>query len=179
MLRWLILLFIVLATPSQAAVRLDFYARDTDSRFPHAYVALSGALDATGEPVDANFGFTPYRITPAVLFGRIDGHIISGGPDYVSQGQLRFSLMLSDAEYRQVMATVEEWRAFPQPSYDLDTRSCVTFVGAIARAVGLAVPEAPAFSRRPASFLAAVAEMNEDRLNGAIPGSASTVAAAD
>lgn len=169
MSRWLILVFVLMAAPAHAAVRLDFYARDTDSRFPHAYVALSGTLDSTGEVIEANFGFTPYSITPAVLFGRINGHVVTGGPDYVAQGQLRFSLVLTDAEYARVMAVVEEWENFPQPSYDLDTRSCVTFVGAIAEAVGLSTPSEESLTRRPASFLLAVAEMNAEALQARGP----------
>jgi hypothetical protein len=167
--RWLILIFVLLAAPAQAAVRLDFYARDTDARFPHAYVALSGTIESTGKVIDENYGFTPYVISPAVLFGRIDGHVISGGPGYVGQGELRFSLILTDEEYERVRAVVQDWQAFPQPSYDLDTRSCVTFIGAIAEAVGLTTPSGQALARRPASFLLAVAEMNAEALQARAP----------
>lgn len=156
-------LWLLLAAPALAAVRIDFYSRDTDVRFPHALVALQGTT-ADGAPIDANYGFTPYSLTPLALLGPVDGHVVSVEPDYLLRARLHFSMVLDDDEYARVMAVVERWRARPQPSYSLDTANCVTFVAEIAAALGLDVSDLARFVRRPTSFLRAAAARNGDWL---------------
>ena len=162
MMRVLLLacLWLLWAAPALAGVRIDFYSRDTDVRFPHAFVVLQGTLDATGEAVDANYGFTPRLLTPLVLLGPIDGQVVSVGPEYWAQAHRHFSLELSDAEYARVMAVVEDWSSRPQPSYRLDEANCVGFVAAIAAALGLQVQDLDRYMRRPTSFLRATARRN-------------------
>ena len=51
------------------------------------------------------------------------------------------------------MAVVERWRNRPQPSYNLNRRNCVHFVGELAEAVGLRVEYVQRLMKRPRSFL--------------------------
>ena len=153
------------ALPAGAAVRLDFYSRHQARHFPHAFVVLQGALDDTGEPVDANYGFTPYGIGPALLLGPVRGKVVSADADYVTKGTRWLSLELTDAEYRRVAAVVEEWRTRPQPSYHLDERNCVTFVAALAAAAGLEPPADRALMKKPAAFLQALKLRNQPLLD--------------
>src|SRR3546814_5334492 len=47
-----------IAGPVQAKVVVSFYSHDFGERFPHAFVTLKGRVDATGQAVDYNYGFT-------------------------------------------------------------------------------------------------------------------------
>ena len=71
-----------------------------------------------------------------------------------------FTLVLSDAQYRAVLAVADKWRNWPQPSYDIDAHNCVIFVKELAQAVGLAVSEDKKFVRDPIGFLKDVAARN-------------------
>ena len=144
---------------AQAAVRIDFYSRE-GRPIPHAYIALSGALDATGEAVDANYGFTPHFVAPPILVGPVKGKVASADAKYVKGGVLHLSAVLSDDEYARVMAVVEDWKTRPQPSYHLDQANCVGFVAAIAAAIGLDAAPDRASVRHPRAYLAAVARRN-------------------
>ncbi len=160
---WLFLLLAVLfakAVPAAAAVEITFHSKDFGTSFPHAFVVLTGTVDETGEAVNANYGFTVRNlIGPSVLFGRVRGVVESVGPDYVEHSNRHFSLVLSDDQYRQLLALVERWRALPQPSYSLDRRNCVTFVAEVARLLGLEA-ETRGLMRRPRAFLDRVRERN-------------------
>lgn len=164
-LRWLVSLALLAAsTGASAAVEISFKSRGFGTRFPHAFVELSGTLDSTGERVEANYGFTVrHQLGPSVLMGPVQGEVDSEGRDYVAAGRRHFSLVLSDEEYRRVMRLVARWRALPQPSYHLDRRNCVTFVAEVAALLGLEATPDGATRRRPQAFLEQVA-----RANGAI-----------
>jgi hypothetical protein len=157
-------LLLGLAAPAQAAVTLTFYAREMhvglfDIQFPHGFVVLSGTTDA-GVPVDANYGFTATEVTPAIMFGPVDGEIIGAKPSYIANAHSHFSLTISDDRYQAVMALMAAWRDAPQPSYDLNGHNCMTFVRATAVAAGLDVSEASRFMREPSAFLDDVADRN-------------------
>jgi hypothetical protein len=157
-------LLLGLVAPAQAAVTLTFYSRDMhvglfDIQFPHGFVVLSGMTDA-GVPVDANYGFTATDVTPAIMFGPVDGEIIGAKPDYIADARSHFSLTISDDRYQAVMSLMAAWRDAPQPSYDLNGHNCMTFVKATAVAAGLDVSEAPRFMREPSAFLDDVAARN-------------------
>ncbi len=101
-------LLLGLVAPAQAAVTLSFYSRDMhvglfDIQFPHGFVVLSGMTDA-GVPVDANYGFTATDVTPAIMFGPVDGKIIGAEPGYIANAHSHFSLTISDDRYQAVMA---------------------------------------------------------------------------
>jgi hypothetical protein len=175
--------------PAKAAVTISFYAHQLGSRgmwveFPHAYVTLVGTADAGGPPVKTNFGFTPPVVGPSILLGRVEGVVIGADDAYVAKDQPYFSFALSDRQYAAVLAVAERWRNYPQPSYDLDTHNCVTFVKEVAEAVGLATSDDASFVRDPAAFLADVklrnsgllAQLNRRLAGAASPGRAAAAA---
>jgi len=148
------------AAPASAAVEISFHSKDFGTTFPHAFVVLRGTVDATGEAVDANYGFTVrHLIGPSVLFGRVQGTIETVGDDFVEHSHRHFALILTDAQYSEVLALVERWRALPQPSYSLDRRNCVTFVAEVATVLGLQA-ETQGLMRRPRAFLDRVRQRN-------------------
>jgi hypothetical protein len=158
------LALLIAAAPAAAAVEITFHSKDFGISFPHAFVVLSGTLDETGEPVEANYGFTVrHLIGPSVLFGRVQGTIESVGDGFVEHSNRHFSMVLTDDQYREVLALVERWRALPQPSYSLDRRNCVSFVAEVATLLGLEA-ETRGLMRRPRAFLDRVRERNAARL---------------
>ena len=170
-------LFLLFAAPAQAAVTISFYSHDLrlfdglDTDFPHGFVLLSGTT-ADGAPVKHNFGFSAVNIFIDVLWhpvkGALDDEPLPTG--YVAEATQHLSFVISDDQYRAVMAVVDKWRTWPQPSYDIDTHNCVTFVKEIAQAVGLSVSEDKKFIRAPKEFLADVAARNTPHtVSGGMP----------
>lgn len=161
------LLLLLAAAPAAAAVEIAFYSREMGgSSFPHAFVRLYGTLDATGEAVDVTYGFTARRISPAILLGSVAGEVVVEEPRRVALSRRRFALTLSDARFGEVLAVVERWRTRRQPSYDLNRRNCVHFVGEIARAAGLRTDGGERLMRRPSAFLEHVRNLNAHLING-------------
>jgi hypothetical protein len=162
-LRLCLLAFLMFGSqaPAAAAVEIAFYSRELGgNNFPHAFVALHGSVDATGEQVDTSYGFTAHSVTPAILFGSVTGEVVVEGARQVARSTRQFAITLSDEQYRAVMAVVEAWRNRPQPSYNLNHRNCVHFVAELARTVGLRVEEVPRLMKRPRSFLLHVRSLN-------------------
>jgi len=154
------------AFPAAAAVEIGFYSRELGgNNFPHAFVTLNGIVDATGEPVDASYGFTARSVTPAILFGSVSGEVVVEGPEQIARSDRQFALRLTDAQYAAVTAVVERWRNRAQPSYNLNRRNCVHFVAELARTVGLRVESADRLMKRPRSFLQHVRGLNPHLLN--------------
>lgn len=162
-----------LASPAFAAVEISFYARELGgNNFPHAFFALKGTVDATGEQVDTSLGFTAHSVTPAILFGAVRGEVQVEGEAQIRRSDRKFSVILTDAQYRRVMEVVEEWRNAPQPSYRLRHHSCVHFVSAVAAAIGLQVDNSQRLMNRPRSFLERVIELNPQLAPPAAPAAA-------
>jgi hypothetical protein len=160
---WLLgfLLLLGVQAPAQAAVEIAFYSRELGgNNFPHAFVALHGTIDSTGEQVNTTYGFTAHSVTPAILFGSVTGEVVVEGERQMARSTRQFALTLSDERYRAVMEVVDQWRNRPQPSYNLNHRNCVHFVAELARTVGLRVEEVPRLMKRPRSFLLHVRELN-------------------
>jgi hypothetical protein len=159
---WLLaLLLFGLAAPATAAVEIAFYSRELGgNNFPHAFVALRGTVDATGERVDTTYGFTAKAVTPAILFGSVAGEIVVEGERQIARSTRQFAVILPDQRYRAVMAVVERWRSRPQPSYNLNRANCVHFVAELAEAVGLRVERVQRLMKRPRSFLQHVRGLN-------------------
>lgn len=156
-----LLLLLGFAGQALAAVEIAFYSRELGgNNFPHAFVTLKGTVDSTGEAVDASYGFTAKAVTPAILLGSVAGEVVVEGERQVARSDRQFALVLTDAQYRAVMAVVEEWRNRRQPSYNLNRRNCVHFVGELARAAGLRVEAERRLMRRPRSFLQHVRSLN-------------------
>lgn len=156
---FLFFMLLGLGSAANAAVEIAFYSKDLASSFPHAYVRLTGA-DSTGRPFDVNYGFTPVRLSPAILFGAVDGKVESVGPEYVARSDRHFAFELTPDEYRKVVAIVESWRDSPQPSYRLGERNCVHFVAEVANALGLSAPVVPKLMKKPKSYLEMVTRRN-------------------
>ena len=161
--RLLLALLLLCGLPAQAAaaVEIAFYSRELGgNNFPHAFVALRGTVDSTGEVVDTSYGFTAKSVTPALLFGSVSGEVVVEGPRQISRSDRQFALTLSDDQYRSVMAVVESWRSRAQPSYNLNRRNCVHFVAELAETVGLRVEYVDRLMKRPRSFLQHVRSLN-------------------
>ena len=152
------LTFFALASGARAEVTLTFYSHHFGTyglgiTFPHAYVTLSGTTGGDAKPVKANFGFTAQTISPSILWEPVEGYVISMPDDYIAMSQPHLSLPISDEQYRTVLAVVDRWRKYPQPSYSLDTKNCVTFVKEIAIALKLPASSDAKFIRSPKEFL--------------------------
>lgn len=159
---FLLLFFLGWGACAQAQVEISFYSKDMASSFPHAYIRLTGTDDQTGQPIDANYGFTPASLGPGILFGSVKGIIETAGPEYIARSDRHFSLMLTDEQYREVIAIVEKWRDAPQPSYRLNGRNCVDFVADVAVALGLQAPVIPKLMKKPRTYLDRITELNSD-----------------
>lgn len=160
MKRLLALLLSVLALgwPSVAAadVLMSFHSFSGSvfsGRYPHTFIVLEGTLDATGERINENYGFTAKEVSREVLQGPVE-HMINVEPEkYISTTKRHFTVRLSDAQYRKVKAEVERWRNAPGKYYDLDKRNCLHFVGAMAQIVGIKVDYPSNMLRRPRQWL--------------------------
>ena len=121
---------------------------------------MKGKLDATGEVVDVNYGFTAVSVSPAILLGSVKGKVESSKPDYIAKSDRQFDVTVDDATYARVMAKVAEWRDREQPSYSLNKRNCVHFVMELAETVGLKVDRKSKLFKKPKSFLIEVKGLN-------------------
>jgi hypothetical protein len=157
-------LLAAVAVPASAAVSITFYSKELGASFPHAFVIVEGTPDRGGPRIEEDYGFTAKTISPAILWGKVAGEVISDHTvSYVKGSDRHFTLTLTDAEYDRAMATVARWRAARQPSYDLDKHNCVHFVAEIAASVGLAA-DTRRFMKKPRSYLEALTGTNRARL---------------
>jgi len=156
----LLLLCVGLASPARAEVVVSFYSHDFGDRFPHAFIVMKGTVDATGEVVDSNYGFTAVSVSPAILFGSVKGKVESSEADYIAKSDRQFDVTVDDATYARVLAKVAEWRDREQPSYSLNKRNCVHFVMELAETVGLKVDRKSKLFKKPKSFLVEVKGLN-------------------
>jgi hypothetical protein len=153
-----VLAFFAMASGACAEVTLTFYSHHFGTygfgvTFPHAHVVLSGTTGADAKPVKANFGFTAQTISPSILWDSVEGYVISMPDDYIAMSRPHFSLPITDEQYRSVLAVVDRWRKYPQPSYNLETHNCVTFVKEVAIAIQLPAGNSVKFIRSPKEFL--------------------------
>lgn len=148
------------ATPGLAAVSITFYSKELGASFPHAFVILEGTLDRGGPRIEEDYGFTAKTISPAILWGKVAGKVITDHTvSYVKGSDRHFTVTISDSEYDRVMATIERWRTARQPSYDLDKHNCVHFVAEVAAAIGMR-PDTRKLMKKPRSFLETLAAQN-------------------
>ena len=152
--------FVMIAHPAAAAVAVTFYSKELGASFPHAFVTVQGTLDRGGARIDEDYGFTAKTVSPAILWGRVGGKVISDhSAGYVKGSEKHFTITVTDAEYDRMMASIARWRALKQPSYDLEKANCVHFVGDLAASIGLKV-DTRRFMKKPKSFLEAVTAAN-------------------
>ncbi|KTT99189.1 hypothetical protein [Sphingomonas sanguinis] len=160
-------LFLTLACalPAQAAVTITFWSHELGNSFPHAFFTLRGTVDATGAPVDANYGFTAKSISPALLMGTVKGRLDISKPFYISTSDAQFSYVMTDAQYADILALVAGWdEKTGDAHYNLNQRNCVHFVQEAARRLGLVGLDHPDLMKKPRSYLKAVAQANTDRV---------------
>lgn len=156
----LILLALLAASPAGAAVAVHFYSKDLASTYPHAFVALDGTLEPSGQRVKANFGFTAKTVTPSVLQGAVAGYVQRLQPAYIAQSERHFTVMVDAAGYARIMRRIAAWQARAQPSYQLDRRNCVHFVMELAAAAGLKINRHSQYFKQPRSFLQELRALN-------------------
>jgi hypothetical protein len=141
------------AVPGWAAVSMTFYSKELGATFPHAFVILEGTLDRGGPRIEEDYGFTAKTISPAILWGKVSGEVITDhSPGYVKGSDPHFTVVLSDSEYDRVMEAIARWRSARQPSYDLDKHNCVHFVADLASAIGMTA-DTKRLMKKPRSFL--------------------------
>jgi len=154
------------AAPGWAAVSITFYSKELGASFPHAFVILEGTLDRGGARIDEDYGFTAKTISPAILWGKVSGEVITDHTvSYVKGSDRHFTVSLTDGEYDRVMATIARWRSARQPSYDLDKHNCVHFVAELAAAIGMTA-DTTKLMKKPRSFLEALTARNRAWLDG-------------
>lgn len=148
------------AAPGWAAVSISFYSKELGASFPHAFVIVEGVLDRGGPRIEEDYGFTAKTISPAILWGKVSGEVVTDhSVSYVKGSDRHFTVTLTDSEYDRVMATVARWRSAKQPSYDLDKHNCVHFVADLAAAIGM-TPDTKKLMKKPRSFLETLTAQN-------------------
>lgn len=163
-----IALVLMAVAPASATVTISFYshkfhyALNGVTQYPHAFVVLTGTTD-DGQVVNTNLGFS--AVTPSYtravlgpLPGALDDVPLRSG--YIAEATFHFSFPLTDEQARAVLAAAEKWRNAPQPSYDLWSRNCVTFIRDIAIAADLSVGSEKDDRFDPRAFLDDVAARN-------------------
>ena len=157
------LLALVTASAAMAEVRVAFHSFNGSmpfGRFPHAFVSFDGTLEATGERVHENFGWSAKNISPAILQGPVYGIILVEKDKWLTQTNRHFTIALSDAQYRTLRAEVERFRTAPGKYYSLEDRNCIHFVGCMAELLGLKVDYPREMMRKPRTWLNRVGDLN-------------------
>ena len=156
-----LLLWLGVALPAQAAVTMTFWSHEFGNSFPHAFITLRGTPDAGGAAVDADYGFTAKTISPAILFGTVAGRVEPSPKSYIEKSDAQFSVVLTDAQYADVLKLIAAWsEKTGDAHYNLNNRNCVHFVKEAARIVGLAGIDQPKLMKKPRSYLLAVQAAN-------------------
>jgi hypothetical protein len=149
--------------PARAAVEVHFHSFNGSmfaARYPHTFVVFEGTLEATGERVFENFGFSARSATPDVLLGPVAHKIYTEDDRYIRTTNRHFSITVSDDTYRRMKDEVVAWRDAPGRYYDLDTRNCIHFVGRIAALAGLRVDYPKGLLRKPKAWLNHITTLN-------------------
>lgn len=150
------------ASLAQADVQVTFHSFNGSvlaGRYPHTFIAMEGTLD-DGRPVKENYGFSAKRATPAVLSGPVEHIVMTEEEKWLAKTNRHFTVTVSDATYWSIRSEMERWRDAPGKYYDLDTRNCIHFVGAMAQIVGLTVDYPKKLLRKPKSWLNHISALN-------------------
>jgi hypothetical protein len=156
------LLLLLWAQAAAAAVQLHFHSFNgsmVGGRYPHTFIVLEGTLD-DGRAVNENYGFTAKRVSPAILRGPVEHAVMIEPAKYIRSTNRHFTVTVSDAQYRAIVAEVARWRDAPGRFYDLDNRNCIHFVGRVAQMVGLRVDYPQDMLRRPKKWLNHITALN-------------------
>lgn len=142
--------------PAAAELTMSFHSFNGSvmvGRYPHAFVVVEGTVPGTGEVVNENYGFTAKKVSTAILSGPVEHDIMVEKADYIKKTNRHFTVKISAKQLAEVRATMRAWRDAPGKYYDLDTRNCIHFVGAMAKIVGLSVDYPKDMLRRPKKWL--------------------------
>ena len=145
-----------------AAVQIHFHSFNGSvlfGRYPHTFIVLDGTL-SDGTVVDENYGFSARNVTPAILNGPVEHMVLAETEKSVRNTNRHFSMTITDAQYRRIITEVRAWQNAPGKYYDLETRNCIHFVGAMASILGLKVDYPEDMLRRPKKWLNHITEMN-------------------
>ena len=156
------LLLMLSPVQAHAEILATFYSHDFGDHFPHTFFTLKGTVEATGEVVDTNYGFTAKSTSPAILLGSVTGIIESKNAKYIADSNAHFTFQLDDAQYRSLIAHVEKWRNMPGKSYNLNKQNCVHFVMEAAALLGLSVNRKSKLFKKPKSFVLEMIKLNPD-----------------
>ena len=159
----LIAAILVGSAPAHARVDVHFHSFNGSvlfGRYPHTFVVFEGTLEDTGETIFENYGFSARVASPAVLAGPVEHIVMEEEEKYISTTNRHFTLTVSADTYRRMKAEVIAWRDAPGRFYDLNTRNCIHFVGAMAVLGGLTVDYPREMLRRPRAWLDRVTELN-------------------
>ena len=158
-----VLLALVSAAAASAEVRVTFHSFNGSmpfGRFPHAFVSFDGTLEATGQPVRENFGWSAKNISPAILQGPVYGIVLVEKDKWLTKTNRHFTVPLTDSQYRRLRAEIEAFRTAPGKYYSLEMRNCIHFVGRMAEIIGLKVDYPGNLMRRPREWLNRIGELN-------------------
>ena len=159
-----VLLFALLwSGPALAEVQIHFHSFNGNvfwGRYPHTFIVLEGTLEETGARVNENYGFSARNATPAVLAGPVEHKVLAESEKNVRNTNRHFSMTLTDAQYRMIVAEVKKWQTAPGKYYDLETRNCIHFVGRMAQLLGVKVEYPKKMLRKPKAWLNHVTAMN-------------------
>ncbi|QJB70835.1 hypothetical protein [Parasphingorhabdus halotolerans] len=149
----------VLPDTARADVTVTFYSHEFGESFPHAFYTVKGKLD-NGQIVDDAHGFTAINVSPAILWGSVKGIVKAPPANYIAKSDSQFSISISDAAYRKLMAKVAKWKAIPQKSYNLNKRNCVHFVEDAMALLGLKTNPKTKYRKKPTSFMKEIVALN-------------------
>lgn len=158
----LFVLALLSASPAAAQVLLSFHSFNGSmmgGRYPHTFIVMEGTLEEDGKPVNENYGYTSVRVSPAILSGNVDGTIHVEKPKYITTTNRHFTVPISDAQYRAIVAEVHSWREAGKV-YNLNTRNCIHFVAKIAQLAGLRADVPQELTRRPRAWLNLIGRLN-------------------
>ena len=129
-------------------------------RYPHTFISLDGTLDANGQKVHENFGWSARSASPAVLAGPVDGMILVEDEKWLQKTNRHFSVTLDDATYWKVRKKIDFYREHPGKFYNLDSNNCIHFIGAVGEVIGLKVDYPKSMLRRPRQWLNHISTLN-------------------
>lgn len=157
------LIALVTASAAAAEVRVTFHSFNGSvlfGRYPHTFISMEGTLDATGERVHENYGWSAKSVGPAVLAGPVTGIILVEKEKWLTKTNRHFTLTVNDATYWKLRREVDFFRNQPGKYYDLEKRNCIHFVGRMAEILGLKVDYPDNMLRRPREWLNRVTALN-------------------
>lgn len=146
-----------------AAVEIHFHSFNGSvlfGRYPHTFIVLDGTLESTGEVVKENYGFSARSSAAAITSGWAAHMVLHESDKNVRKTNRHFSMKLTDAQYRQIVAEVRKWQTEPGKRYSLDERNCIHFVGRMAEILGLKVEFPKDMLRRPKKWLNHITSLN-------------------